>query len=366
MASATDTASAIVVSLLSSDEEAEAPAPQQIASAPANNKKRSRSGGRGAGRRRWRRHAGDSAASAAAAPEEQVCAASALASSMTAAALRDELCTHGLKSGGPTKAVMALRLVRARLAAAASEAIYGATASSLPARFDADRAGHVTGTLAACRLCGGAIPAPRRTFCSDECVHYHLVRTSGSHVRKALEVRDKRICTLCRVDAGAAFGVASKAVRAAIAAGSPPPAEALLLAVEGTPFAIHARLTTNRRGRSKVKEGSFWQADHLRAVAEGGGTCGLSNLRTLCSPCHADNTAAQAGQRARERRAGAGAAAAASSASGAATEAEAPEEPWQQEDDGAGESNSSSDEQGSSAEEVEQQDSEQEEEAEED
>ena len=34
------------------------------------------------------------------------------------------------------------------------------------------------------------------------------------------------------------------------------------------------------------KEGDFWQADHIKAVAEGGGSCGLENLRTLCTPCH--------------------------------------------------------------------------------
>ena len=34
------------------------------------------------------------------------------------------------------------------------------------------------------------------------------------------------------------------------------------------------------------KEGDFWQADHIVAVAEGGGGCGLENLRTLCTPCH--------------------------------------------------------------------------------
>lgn len=36
----------------------------------------------------------------------------------------------------------------------------------------------------------------------------------------------------------------------------------------------------------KPKEGDFWQADHMHAVSEGGGDCGLENLRTLCTPCH--------------------------------------------------------------------------------
>ena len=39
-------------------------------------------------------------------------------------------------------------------------------------------------------------------------------------------------------------------------------------------------------------EGSFWQADHIVPVSEGGGECDLSNMRTLCDVCHAAETAA--------------------------------------------------------------------------
>jgi 5-methylcytosine-specific restriction endonuclease McrA len=38
------------------------------------------------------------------------------------------------------------------------------------------------------------------------------------------------------------------------------------------------------------KEGDFWQVDHIKAVSEGGGGCGLENLRTLCVPCHKKET----------------------------------------------------------------------------
>ena len=192
--------------------------------------------------------------------------------------------------GGSAKAGLALRLVRARHAAAAGEALYRAaldeassSGADLPSRFDAGRAGRVAGSLAACRWCGDEIAPPRRTFCSDECVHFHLIRTSGTHVRKALRVRDSCVCAVCGVDAGAAFSAARKAVRDAVASGSRSAAEALHDSVGGTGFVTFARLHTNRRGRCKVKEGSFWQADHLRAVADGGGSCGLDNLRTLCA-----------------------------------------------------------------------------------
>ena len=38
------------------------------------------------------------------------------------------------------------------------------------------------------------------------------------------------------------------------------------------------------------KECDFWQADHIQAVSEGGGGCGLENLQTLCVPCRAQET----------------------------------------------------------------------------
>ena len=39
------------------------------------------------------------------------------------------------------------------------------------------------------------------------------------------------------------------------------------------------------------KEGDFWQADHIVPVSEGGGECDLDNFRTLCTRCHAQETA---------------------------------------------------------------------------
>jgi hypothetical protein len=32
--------------------------------------------------------------------------------------------------------------------------------------------------------------------------------------------------------------------------------------------------------------GGLWDADHILAVKDGGGMCGLDNMRTLCIPCH--------------------------------------------------------------------------------
>lgn len=47
---------------------------------------------------------------------------------------------------------------------------------------------------------------------------------------------------------------------------------------------------------------TLWQADHIRAVVEGGGGCGLENLRTLCLPCHRAETADLLRRRGEARR----------------------------------------------------------------
>lgn len=277
---------------------------EPASAATRKRKRRSRGGGGGS----WRHRGGDLRAGAPNVPpsDAEVAAAAELEVSHSASALRDLLRTsYGLRPGARDKSGLALRIVRARRAEAASERIYGKNAANAhrPPRFDGQRAGSVHGSLDACRLCAGEIAAPRRTFCCDECVHFHLLRTSGSHVRKALALRDAGRCALCGVDAAAACREARRAVREAVAHGTPAVDAALACSVADGPFAGYARLGGGGRRRvPRVSEGSFWQADHAVAVQEGGGCCGLSNLRTLCSPCHAVVTAEHARRRADERR----------------------------------------------------------------
>jgi hypothetical protein len=53
-----------------------------------------------------------------------------------------------------------------------------------------------------------------------------------------------------------------------------------------------ARVYGSVRKALKVKSRhSLWDADHIRAVADGGGECGLDNMQTLCVWCHREKTA---------------------------------------------------------------------------
>jgi len=90
-------------------------------------------------------------------------------------------------------------------------------------------------------------------------------------------------------EAGAAAALAAEPGLAAAAAQL-----ARWLSVNGFHSAVRA---------PKLAAGSFWQMDHRLPVAEGGGSCGLDNLRTLCTPCHAVETARLAQRLAGARKA---------------------------------------------------------------
>ena len=54
--------------------------------------------------------------------------------------------------------------------------------------------------LTACRWCSGNVYFPRKTFCSKECAHEHMLRTNPSYMRKMCYERDKGICADCKID----------------------------------------------------------------------------------------------------------------------------------------------------------------------
>ncbi len=117
-----------------------------------------------------------------------------------------------------------------------------------------------------CRWCQSEVPKGRRTFCGDPCVHEWRLRTDPGYLRDQVFARDRGVCKLCGLDTIEFY----RRFR--------------LLA------ARKRSLLRRRLGLPRTRR-SFWDADHIVAVAEGGGECDLSNIRTLCCWCHLDETA---------------------------------------------------------------------------
>lgn len=131
-----------------------------------------------------------------------------------------------------------------------------------------------------CRWCSESVMPPRRTFCSDECVHQHRIRTNTKYMRTCVYRRDNGICAECKQDT-------KKIAR-----------DAKKLRADKNWKQYYELLETNniskhRKIWSRGFGGGLWDADHIVAVKEGGGDCGLDNIRTLCIPCHKKNTAKQ-------------------------------------------------------------------------
>ncbi len=120
-----------------------------------------------------------------------------------------------------------------------------------------------------CRWCELEILAKRRrTFCSDDCVHQHRLRTDPSYLRDQVFARDRGRCSLCHADTVAIYNALKRSRGKARLAG----------------LSFYGMKTISSRR-------SLWDADHIVPVAEGGGQCDLDNLRTLCVPCHREATA---------------------------------------------------------------------------
>lgn len=147
-----------------------------------------------------------------------------------------------------------------------------------------------------CRWCKGPVERPRRNWCGNPvCVHEWKRRTSWGLTRADVFKRDGGVCSGCGLDTKT---LDPRVILAAITASR-----------ESEPEAIGRRMLLYRNLESAYAWGrihkceSPWQADHVIPVVEGGDWFAMSNLRTLCVPCHRRETAALAGRRKRKRRA---------------------------------------------------------------
>ena len=131
-----------------------------------------------------------------------------------------------------------------------------------------------------CRWCCHSVKPPRKTFCSKECVHQHRIRTNPRYMKECVYRRDNAICALCNQDT-------KKIAREAKSYKASKNWKKYYELLEKNSIPPKRKLWLRGFG------GGFWDADHILAVHDGGGSCGLDNIRTLCIACHKQNTAEQ-------------------------------------------------------------------------
>lgn len=143
-----------------------------------------------------------------------------------------------------------------------------------------------------CRQCGEDVKRFNkrcRTFCGPECVHAYLMQSDTNYVRDQVFKRDKGVCAHCGLDCTKWFEGFKRWV----------------YSIPHIPWNEPQRNVREHAireyfhlcGMTPVKGWSnrttWWDADHIHPVAEGGGLCGLENYQTLCVICHRRKTSRQ-------------------------------------------------------------------------
>jgi 5-methylcytosine-specific restriction endonuclease McrA len=132
-----------------------------------------------------------------------------------------------------------------------------------------------------CRWCGLDVKrfsTRRQTFCSDECVQEHLIRSDPAVARKKVYKREKGICQKCGLDCSKWFGEFKRQINRFPWEAREQKAKEYF-ELFGVPY------VPDWKHRS-----TFWDVDHIVEVVNGGGLCGLDNLQLLCIPCHRAKT----------------------------------------------------------------------------
>lgn len=155
---------------------------------------------------------------------------------------------------------------------------------------------------ALCRRCSTEVPRGRRTFCSDACVHEHSVRSNPGYARRQVNKRDKGVCAVCGLDTEA-MKARYWRIRRAIERRNPwRAADRRFDCYSKWHREIDRRMSRWSRvsGFEIDRRGHAWEMDHIKPVSEGGGECGLDNLRTLCIRCHKQATRELAARRSKK------------------------------------------------------------------
>lgn len=172
--------------------------------------------------------------------------------------------------------------------------------------YRADREHLKSGGSRRCKWCAGPVVKPRLTFCSDDCVHEWKLRVSGSYVRFHVYKRDRGVCACCRIDTDrmARLLQPTSYWRELLREfcdrhGIRDPHR--MAEEEEAAWDRRRKRILFKADRIKKKIDrtwllanmdlrSFWDADHVVRVVDGGGCCGLDNYQTLCVFCHAKKT----------------------------------------------------------------------------
>jgi 5-methylcytosine-specific restriction protein A len=141
-----------------------------------------------------------------------------------------------------------------------------------------------------CRYCGKILSGRRSAWCSDKCSNEAMIRCYPSWARSAVQLRDKGVCATCGTDTISLQRRTYKKIKDMNTRGKYKRAEKFrkYMRSKGWPCDWYGTR-------------SWWDADHIHPVVEGGGLCGLENYRTLCVPCHKKETAELAKRRAKNR-----------------------------------------------------------------
>ena len=154
-----------------------------------------------------------------------------------------------------------------------------------------------------CRYCHGKVPRPRIYWCSATCVDAAYLRCDPTTQRRKVEERDHGVCALCRLDTAsiqAAYDTVERDIRRRDAGSN----GWRHWVSSGGQQALRDAQRRFVDLRIQGGHGHLWEMDHIVPVVEGGDEIEdvMSNLRTLCIPCHRGETAELAARRARLRR----------------------------------------------------------------
>lgn len=141
-----------------------------------------------------------------------------------------------------------------------------------------------------CRWCWREVGPRRSTFCSDACVDEFKIENDWGWVKRQVDRRDRGVCAICGCDTLKLLRILQWACR-----------WEQRLSLYGPSGLNRCSFRLEVFGTRRGGMG-FHEIDHIRQRAEGG-TNEMTNLRTLCVGCHADETRMFASRRAEARRA---------------------------------------------------------------